>query len=192
MRRFFGLLLLALALPVRPSGFVTPAVQENLRSLLQSVPQWTNVRVRIESATGTFYDISEPALGLSFSGSRTGGSHYSFSGRADGQFLSLTADPSGAAPAEGYRFWGSAADLDVRRSGDGYYVSGWIDNKSVSFSLSRFGQKDFNIWGQGGLNLSTSHFNGQQTIINGSVDLSQCGKKELSLISMVVAVVSAP
>ena len=192
MRKIAALLLLALAVPARPSGFFTPALQEGLRGILQSVPRWTTVRVRIDSGAGTFYDITEPALDLRFSGNRSSRNHFSFSGRADGRFLSLTADPSGATPEEGYTLWGSGVDLDIRRSGGGYYVSGSIDNKSVTFSLSRLGQRDFNIWGQGGLNLHSANYNGQETILDGSIDLSQCDKKELSLISMVVAVVSAP
>ncbi|MBI5631509.1 MAG: hypothetical protein HY921_11570 [Elusimicrobia bacterium] len=154
-----------------------------------ALPHMVNVNMDVRSRTGGYWEISEPFLWISLGGQKDGSGAWRFAGRAERDFLNFDAYPATPEkPEEGYSLLGSGVNISIQPQGDGYSLFGFIDSASLSLSLVREREKEFMVWGQGGVHLATYSFNGQRTL-TGSVDLALFGKKPLAVLGAALAVI---
>lgn len=190
------ILLAALAAPAAAaergaSPFVTPALREGLAEIRAAAPRWEHVNLRVRSGQSSFLEVAESRLGVSLNGNQDSSGYLRFHGTVQGKFLSYTASPSYGKPAQGYTLWGSGAHITLsRQGGERWQASGSLDGKTVNFSISRWASGGYNLWGLNGMNLQ-GHASGDMVYVNGSVDLSRSGAKELAVLGVALAVAHA-
>jgi len=170
--------------------FMTPAAQDSLGQIRQSMPRWTSVNMEISASQyqqRRRYSISDPFLRMSMTGDQESDGSFSFSGDAAGQYLSFSISTE---PKGGYNIFGGGLNLWLKRAGGYYMLSGFVGRHNIWLQITPRGGS-YTVLGQMGLSVSVSG-TADNTRVDGSTDLDHFDSADLAVLGATLCALNSP
>jgi len=139
---------------------------------------------------GQQYDIRDRTAGIDLNIHKDAMNAYAFSGDIDGRYVSGDVTVYGGGT---FSLSASGINLDMRKFGDRYSISGFVDEKDGSKYMDVDLREDyagrFSVW-ESGVDLDISKF-GSDYDVRGDIELGKFGKISLSMVAVCVGILDS-